>query len=204
VGLEARCRARFGGKSGEGLARLEDKELLFRGDGLRLKVPLSEVKAAEAAGGVLRVTSAAGEVRFQLGPDAEKWALKIRYPRGLMDKLGVKPGFRVCVIGLDEPWLVQQLEERGAEVSRRLRRGCHLVLAGMAARADLARLGAFREAIEPDGAVWVIWPKGQQAFREDDVRAAGPGARLVDVKVVSVSDQLSGLKMVVPVALRKA
>jgi hypothetical protein len=35
------------------------------------------------------------------------------------------------------------------------------------------------------------------------VRAAGPAARLVDVKVVSVSDTLSGLKMMVPVALRK-
>ena len=49
----------------------------------------------------------------------------------------------------------------------------------------------------------MIWPKGQKAFREDDVRAAGPGARLVDVKVVSVSERLSGLKMMVPVALRE-
>jgi hypothetical protein len=128
---------------------------------------------------------------------------KTRYPRPLMDKLGVKPGMRVSVVGLDQPWLVKELEQRGAEVSvGRARKGSALVLAGMTQPADLARLPALREAIEPDGAVWVIWPKGRKAFREDDVRAAGPGARLVDVKVVSVSETLSGLKMVVPVALR--
>ena len=40
VGLEARCRAHFGGKSGEGVARLEDKDLLF--PSLRLKRDLDE------------------------------------------------------------------------------------------------------------------------------------------------------------------
>jgi hypothetical protein len=130
---------------------------------------------------------------------------KVRYPRPLMEKLGVEPGMRVSVVGLDEAWLVRELEDRGAEVALgRARKGSALVFAGMTRPADLARLPALREAIEPDGAVWVIWPKGRKEFREDDVRAAGPGARLVDVKVVSVSDTLSGLKMVVPVALRGA
>ena len=203
MGLEARCRAHFGGKSGEGLARLEDKDLIFNG-GVRLKIPLKDVERAEAKKGVLRIESAQGEARFELGPDAEKWALKIRYPRGLMDKLGVKPGARVSVVGLDEPWLLEELAQRGADVSRvRLRKGSELVLAGMTAKADLTRLPALREAVEPDGAVWVIWPKGQKAFREDDVRAAGPAAGLVDVKVVSVSERLSGLKMVVPLAQRR-
>jgi hypothetical protein len=119
-----------------------------------------------------------------------------------MDKLGVKAGARVSLVGLDEPWLREQLAERGADVSTRVRKGSDLVLAGMSAPGDLSRLAALRAAIEPDGAVWVIWPKGRKEFREDDVRAAGPAARLVDVKVVSVSETLSGLKMVVPVALR--
>jgi hypothetical protein len=130
---------------------------------------------------------------------------KARYPRPLMDKLGVKPGMRVSVVGLDEPWLVEEIEARGAEVSAgAARKGSALVFAGMRNTADLARLPALRAAVEPDGAVWVIWPKGRKELREDDVRAAGPTARLVDVKVVSVSDTLSGLKMVVPVALRGA
>jgi hypothetical protein len=202
MGLEARCRGHFGGRSGEGLARLEDKDLIFSG-AFKLKIALEDIQTSEANKGVLRVESPAGEARFELGKDAEKWALKIRYPRGLMDKLGVKPGSRVSVVGLDEPWLLKELEQRGADVSRgRIRKGSDLVFAGMTTAADLSRLTSLREAVEPDGAVWVIWPKGRKTFREDDVRAAGPGARLVDVKVVSVSERLSGLKMMVPVALR--
>jgi hypothetical protein len=184
------------------MARLEDKQLTFSGD-LRLKIRLEDIRSADARKGVLTVVGPAGEARFELGKDAEKWALKIRYPRGLMDKLGVKPGSRVSVVGVDEPWLLEELKTRGADVSTRLRKGSDLVFAGMTAPADLARLGDLRAAIEPAGAVWVIWPKGQKAFREDDVRKAGPGARLVDVKVVSVSEKLSGLKMMVPVALRR-
>jgi hypothetical protein len=79
MGLETRCRAHFGGKSGEGQARLEKKDLVFRGE-LCLKIPLKDVKTAEARKGVLRVESLAGEARFELGSEAEKWALKIRYP----------------------------------------------------------------------------------------------------------------------------
>jgi hypothetical protein len=152
---------------------------------------------------VLRVVSPAGEARFELGRDAEKWALKIRYPRGLMDKLGVRPGARVSVVGRHEPWFLGELERRGAVVSRAVRKGSDLVFAAMSAPADLSRLPVLREAVEPAGAVWVIWPKGRKELREDDVRAAGPAARLVDVKVVSVSETLSGLKMMIPVALRK-
>ena len=48
----------------------------------------------------------------------------------------------------------------------------------------------------------MIWPKGRKEFREDDVRAAGPDAGLVDVKVVAFSETLSGLKMMIPVAQR--
>ena len=82
-------------------------------------------------------------------------------------------------------------------------RAADLVLVRMERVQDLARLRALRAAVEPDGAVWVLWPKGVKAFREDDVRAAGPSAGLVDVKVVSFSEELSGLKLVVPVAQRK-
>jgi hypothetical protein len=48
----------------------------------------------------------------------------------------------------------------------------------------------------------VVWPKGRKEFREDDVRAFGPKAGLVDVKVMAFSDTLSGLKMVIPVKER--
>lgn len=128
----------------------------------------------------------------------------LRYPRALMDKLGVKPGLRVSVLGIEDAFFWAQLATRSVDVSRRARRRSDLVFVAMDAPAQLVRLKALREKIVESGAIWVVWPKGRKAFREDDVRAFGPEAGLVDVKVVAFSGTLSALKMVVPLALRRA
>jgi hypothetical protein len=202
MGLEADCKVRYGKESSVGKARLEEKELIFRGD-FRLKVPLSDITKAEASGGALTIAWKGGQARLDLGVAAPKWADKIKNPRGLLDKLGIKPGSRIAVIGLDEPGFVEQVRARTDSVTvGRAGKGADLVLVGMKAKGDLRRLTTLRQAIVPGGAIWVIWPKGVPSFREDDVRAAGPSVGLVDVKVVSFSETLSGLKMMIPLALR--
>lgn len=203
MGLEAQCPVRFGKQVSEGKAQLETGELLFRG-AFRLKIALKDVKSVEARKGEMRVVWPEGEATFSLGKDAEKWALKVRYPRGLLDKLGVKPGARVAVLGVLPRDFLRDLVARTDDLSQgRPKRDSDLVLVAMADPKDLARLPALRASIKPEGGIWVVWTKGQPAFREDDVRAAGPGAGLVDVKVVSFSETLSALKMVIPVAQRK-
>ena len=72
----------------------------------------------------------------------------------------------------------------------------------MQEKRDLDLLTRLRGVIAPAGAVWVFWRKGRQELREDDVRGAAIAQGLVDVKVIRVSDELSGLKLVIPVALR--
>ncbi|MDO8185440.1 DUF3052 family protein [Conexibacter sp. JD483] len=68
----------------------------------------------------------------------------------------------------------------------------------------LARLVA---AIEPDGMIWVAWPK--KAARvptdvtEDVVRELALAAGVVDVKVCAIDATWSGLKLVVRVADRR-
>jgi hypothetical protein len=202
MGLEADCTATIAGRSVAGKARLEDKDLIFRG-GERLTIPLASVKSAEARAGRLQVRYAGGSASFELGPQAEKWARKLRYPKSRIDKLGVKPGHRVGVIGVDEAEFLKELRERTDDVSLgKPKRDSDLVFVLMSERAQLAKLKALQKMIKPEGAVWVVWPKGRKEFREDDVRAAGPGAGLVDVKVVAFSETLSGLKMMIPVAQR--
>jgi hypothetical protein len=199
MGLEADCDVRFGKESSKGHARLEEKELLFRG-GFRLKIPFADVKALEVRRGIMKVGFSGGEAAFDLGPEAKTWADKIRNPRGLLDKLGVKPGMKVSLLGIDDDAFVKQLRARTDDIAEgRAAKGSDLVFVKMTAAGDVARLKALREAIKPNGAVWVVWPKGQKAFREDDARQAGPAAGLVDVKVASFSETLSALKMVIPV-----
>lgn len=203
MGYEATCTVRFGGKASTGKAQLEPGEILFRGD-FRLKIPLENIKRAEAARGILEVDFGTERAVFELGKDAEKWALKIRYPRGLLDKLGVKPGASVSVLGVDDPAFWTDLEARTDKIARgRAKKSSDVVVVAMDKKSDLERLKTLRESIQPAGSIWVVWPKGRKEFREDDVRAFGPRAGLVDVKVVSFSETLSGLKMVIPVALRR-
>lgn len=198
MGLEATCEARFAGKVGTGKAHLDAAELTFRGD-FRLRIPLKG-SSAEASGGLLTVSFREGQAVFRLGAEAEKWALKIRYPRSRLDKLGIKAGSRVAVVGVDDPTFHEELKERTDDVAGgRPKKDSDMIVVGMSKKADLARLATLRASIKSNGAIWVVWPKGRKEFREDDVRAHGPAAGLVDVKVLSFSETLSGLKMVIPV-----
>ncbi len=203
MGLEATCEARFGRQRGVGKAHLEPEALDFRGD-FRLRIPAKSVKSVEAKKGELRIEWPEGVATFRLGADAEKWALKLRYPRGLLEKLGVKPDARIAALGPFESSFLADLQSRTHDVSlSRPKKNSDLIFVAMSAKSALARLSALRVRIKPEGGIWVVWPKGRKEFREDDVRAAGPGVGLVDVKVVAFSETLSGLKMVIPVKLRK-
>jgi hypothetical protein len=120
-----------------------------------------------------------------------------------MDKLGVKAGQRVSVVGLDDDGVLGQLRARAADVSLgRARPDSDIVFAQIASKAQLARLDRLRRALKPNGAIWTLWTKGQKELTENHVRAAALSAGLVDVKVVSISDRLSGLKLVIPLAER--
>jgi hypothetical protein len=197
MGQEAECRATFGRRASAGKAHLAGQELTFAGE-FRLAIAFATVSGVEAKGGRLRICFGGEEAVFDLGPLAEKWALKIRYPRPLLDKLGVKPESRVAAIGLADQALLAQLRERCGAVSTRLRRPCDLVFFYADQREDLACLAAIEPCIESNGAIWVLWPKGQKRINGNDVMAAAKTAGLVDVKVCSVSVDLSGLKLMIP------
>ena len=126
-----------------------------------------------------------------------------RYTRSRVEKLGVKPGFRIALHGIKDNAFLAELESAGGRVVPKLGQGPYdMVVARLGTKADLSTLKAARAAIVPSGMIWAVWPKGRKEFREDDIRAYGPEARLVDIKVMSFSDELSGLKMVIPVAQR--
>ena len=67
---------------------------------------------------------------------------------------------------------------------------------------DLARIAELRAQIVPDGAIWVIRPKGRADLTEAMVLGAGRDAGMYDVKTARVSATHTGLKFVIPVADR--
>src|SRR4051812_43332704 len=102
MGAEANCTAHFKRTTVAGKARLETETLHFRSDDLRLNIPFKAMTKISAADGVLRITGPDGPVSFDLGSAALKWADKIQHPPSRLQKLGVKPGWRVSVLGVDD------------------------------------------------------------------------------------------------------
>ena len=198
MGQEVQCSAHVGGRTIVGKALLETDELLFRGDE-RVRIRLADITKATADDGRLVVRHKGGSVTFELGRAAVRWAERINHPPTLADKLGVKPGHRVAVVGLDDPPFTKLLEERGADVGRgRPRKGCDLVFLGVHRPRDLDRLATLEGSMARDGAVWVVYPKGRKDPSEVDVIEAGKAAGLVDVKVARFSDTHTALKFVIP------
>jgi len=123
--------------------------------------------------------------------------------RSRLDKLGVKPGMRIAVLGVAERDFLPELRERTTEIATdRPRKDTDLIFLGVESAAALRRLATLQRSIRRDGAIWALWPKGQKHIGEGMIRAAAIEHGLVDIKVVAFSERLSGLKLVIPVARR--
>ena len=125
------------------------------------------------------------------------------YTRSRTEKMGVTTGSRVAMDGLEDAPFSTELETAGARVAGRVGAGPYdIVIVRLGVSSDLPSLVEAKKRIVRNGMIWAVWPKGRKEFREDDIRHFGPQAGLVDVKVMSFSDELSGLKLVIPLAQR--
>jgi hypothetical protein len=123
--------------------------------------------------------------------------------RSRLDKLGVKPGMRVALVGLDDAAFRRELRGRTSDIAEaRPRKDTDMILFNVDGPAPLERLSTLQRAMRRDGAIWVLWPKGQTHIKEDMIRAAAIAHGLVDIKVIAFSETLSGLKLVIPLARR--
>lgn len=115
-----------------------------------------------------------------------------------MDKLGVKQGQRVAVLGLVDPAFMKALRGRTKDVSTSRRRDCDMVFLVAETHEDLERLRDIRDDIKPDGAIWVVRRKGRDAtLKEVQVIEAGLAARMVDNKIASFSDTHGAMRLVI-------
>ena len=202
MGREAICTAHHNGQSVAGKLRLETVDLRLSG-ALKLKVPLSSITSATAKDGVLHVVWPEGEARFELGAAAEKWARDITTPKSLLDKLGVKAGHNVGVLGFEAPEFIADLEAKGARVTAgEAGDAADIIFVRVEEPGELNVLQRLAESIAKDGAIWVVTPKKRPQIADTVVMAAGKEAGLVDVKVASFSDTHTALKFVIPRNLR--
>jgi hypothetical protein len=124
----------------------------------------------------------------------------------LVKKLGVKPGMKIALLGTPPDGFEDVLGE-GVGVARRLGGSKDVVILFTKERRELERrVEALKQAIAPDGMVWVAWPKKASKvptdITEDVVRDVVLPTGLVDVKVCAIDDVWSGLKVVIRKELR--
>jgi hypothetical protein len=202
VGSEANCKVQFGKQESEGKALLETSEILFRGE-FRLKISFSTIKSVKAAGGELRVQTAEGLAVFHLGAAAEKWRNKILHPKSRIEKLGVKLGAKVSLLGQFDPEFLRELASLTKSVSKgNPSPDSDWIFFAADAKADLARLSKISKSMKGAAALWIVYPKGQKQITENDVLAVGRKNALKDVKVVGFSATRTALKFVIPVSRR--
>jgi len=104
----------------------------------------------------------------------------------------------VAIVDLDDAGFLSLLYERTSDIGRgRPRKPCDLVFMGARDISDLRRLKDVKKWIEPNGAIWVVRPKGGRSeIRDTDVIEAGLAAGLVDNKIASFSDSQGAMRLV--------
>jgi hypothetical protein len=154
--------------------------------------------------------TADGMAELELGAaTAAKWREKILHPKSRIDKLGVKPGAHVTLIGFgaaDQEFL-DEVGERTKNLSKNsIQSGTAWIVFKADTVKDLAQLSKLHQKMHGAMALWIIFPKGNKGpgqITESDIFVAGRATGLKDVKVVGFSATHTGLKFVIPVEDRK-
>ena len=203
MGNEVKGTLHTGKERHTGRILLETSELIFRGADYRQKVTFSKMIEVQANDGQLRVKTRDSVFIFEIGAAAEKWREKILHPKTRVEKLGLKAGVRVRLLGQFETDFLKELRTSKADI----------VQANGSADADhsffaadtkgsLSAIAKFANKMKGAETLWIVYPKDKKEITENDVISAGRKARLKDVKVVGFSATHTALKFVLPLEKR--
>jgi hypothetical protein len=187
MGREAKAPVTHNGATAEARVHL-DSDMLTIGPPVRARLALSGITAKA---GVQGLTLNAGSERYLIAmseKEAGAWAKAIANPPTLADKLGIKPGVTLALIGTLPDEIVALA--KGAVVAK----GAALTLAAVCSL-DVKALVKIAKTLPEKGAVWLIYEKG--VVKGDALIFAAREAGLKDTKVAKISDTHTGLRFIV-------
>jgi hypothetical protein len=123
--------------------------------------------------------------------------------RDVVDKLGIKPGYAVAFDAAPVPIaadLQARVLERVGRDAARADEPVDVVLVGADASTPVeAVLKRWRASLDRAGGIWLLTPKrGQPGYVDQtELILIGPAAGVVDNKICSVSDTVSGMRFVI-------
>ena len=178
MGIETTCRV-----SAELKVLLETDEIIVRG-----RIPFSAITSAKADGGRLVLRTSSGDIELDIGSSAERWVEKIKSPKSLIDKLGVKHDANVSVLGVDDAEFLEALAARTEAVTRgRVNDVSTIVFLGVERDRDLSRIATVAAKLPAKAALWVIHPKGKDGVADTAIFSAAKQAGLSYTKVARFS-----------------
>jgi hypothetical protein len=206
MGQERESTLRLGRRRIEGEALLETAEIIFRPvDGSkRLKFAFADIsKSVKAVDGELRFHTVDGPAVLELGPAAAKWADKIVHPKSRAEKLGVKSGMQVSLVGSIDAEFQKELSGATKNVSKgKIAADSELIFVGIESSEGLGDVTNIAKSVKGAAGLWIVYPKGKKEITENDVIAAGRKTGLKDVKVVGFSPTHTALRFVLPLDRR--
>ena len=123
-------------------------------------------------------------------------------------KLGIKEGHRVALLSPPKtlPEALGTLPD-GVALRNSARGRLDVVVCFVTSRAELERrFEVLKHALDPDGGLWIVWPKRSSGvdtdMTEDVAREVGLAGGLVDNKVCAIDETWSGLRLVYRLADR--
>jgi hypothetical protein len=113
-----------------------------------------------------------------------------------LEKLGIKPGLRLVMVGADPAWAFAEPLD---DVERVTGGPTDVALVFVRSEAELDGLAGWGEWIFPAGSLWIAWPRKAAGHvsdvTENAIRDAALELGLVDVKVAAIDTDWSGLKL---------
>jgi hypothetical protein len=200
MGHEVKGAVRVGKQRYTGKILLETNEIIFRGSDYRSRIAFSDLHDVKAVNGELHITTSDGLKIYEIGAASEKWREKITHPKSRLEKLGVKAGTRVRLLGDLESQFLRELKDSKAEILEAS--DAEMTFLAIDSKVSLSRVAKYAKIMRGAQALWMVYPKGKKEITEIDVIAAARKSGLKDMKVVGFSATHTALKFVLPVRKR--
>ena len=126
----------------------------------------------------------------------------------LAKKLGIKEGFRVRLINTPEYYfeLFTDMPQSMSILKTKTGKKNLIHYFEKELKELHSNLPSLKNEIEPDGIIWISWPKKTSKvatdITEDLIRKIALNNGLVDIKVCAIDEIWSGLKLVIPIKNR--
>lgn len=115
----------------------------------------------------------------------------------LFDKLEVRSGMTVSLVGITDPEISSARRDGASRVWPRLvSEPVDVVVFQAESPFALTRVTELAHRVKPGGTLWVLWPRDQGHMTENHVRRSAGFNGLVDVGTVEVTGRLRGMRFV--------